>query len=276
MRRRRARQRRRPGIDARVRDLRPDPERHDDDAVRGADARPATTTDTGSTETVAGSGLLRRRHPAGPAPVRRAARASRPTTRSTRPWPWWSRATSADPDYRTLVPAGSIETHAGFDGVGDDGLFSVSLTDDQWTERPAGMSKAEAKLAVQQIVYTLQHQAGGDEPTSAARDVLPGERRGLVPRRPERREGRGRARRTRALVNVTAPAEGATVSGSFTASGEASSFEATVPWQIRDESGQDGPQRLLHGGGLDRRALPVGDRRRRQQPRSPAPTPSWP
>ena len=36
-----------------------------------------------------------------------------------------------------------------------------------------------------------------------------------------------------ALVNVTTPEEGATVSGTFTASGVASSFEATVPWEIR-------------------------------------------
>ncbi len=35
------------------------------------------------------------------------------------------------------------------------------------------------------------------------------------------------------LVNVTTPEEGATVSGSFTATGVASSFEATVPWEIR-------------------------------------------
>jgi hypothetical protein len=36
-----------------------------------------------------------------------------------------------------------------------------------------------------------------------------------------------------AAVSVTSPAEGDTVSGTFTASGVASSFEATVPWQIR-------------------------------------------
>jgi hypothetical protein len=42
----------------------------------------------------------------------------------------------------------------------------------------------------------------------------------------------------RGLVNVLTPAEGTTVSGSFTAAGEASSFEATVPWQLRDESGK--------------------------------------
>ena len=38
-------------------------------------------------------------------------------------------------------------------------------------------------------------------------------------------------------MNVTTPEEGATVSGSFTAEGVGSSFEATVPWEVRDESG---------------------------------------
>jgi len=40
---------------------------------------------------------------------------------------------------------------------------------------------------------------------------------------------------TLALVNVTTPEQGASVSGTFTASGVASSFEATVPWEIRQD-----------------------------------------
>jgi hypothetical protein len=36
-----------------------------------------------------------------------------------------------------------------------------------------------------------------------------------------------------ALVSITAPEEGAGVSGSFTASGVANSNEANVPWQIK-------------------------------------------
>ena len=35
------------------------------------------------------------------------------------------------------------------------------------------------------------------------------------------------------LVNITTPEEAQTVSGTFTAEGVASSFEATVPWEIR-------------------------------------------
>ncbi len=41
-----------------------------------------------------------------------------------------------------------------------------------------------------------------------------------------------------AHVNLTTPEDGATVSGSFTAEGRASSFEATVPWEIRDSGGR--------------------------------------
>ncbi len=41
-----------------------------------------------------------------------------------------------------------------------------------------------------------------------------------------------------ALVSVDVPAEGQQVSGTFTATGRASSFEATVPWEVRDAAGE--------------------------------------
>lgn len=143
-----------------------------------------------------------------------------------------------DPDYSSLVPADSLEPEASFDGVGDDGTFALTLTDQQWTKRPAGMSGAEARLAVQQLVYTLLSQAGEGEISGKSGSVaftLDGEQApylgvtGPVSAAPELD--------VRALVNVTSPLEGITVSGSFTASGEASSFEATVPWEVRDSSG---------------------------------------
>ena len=40
-----------------------------------------------------------------------------------------------------------------------------------------------------------------------------------------------------ASVNVTTPEQGATVGSSFVASGVANSFEANVPWEIRDSDG---------------------------------------
>jgi len=131
-----------------------------------------------------------------------------------------------DPDYGTLFPDGG-----GFESIEYDGeKFVVTLSDDGWNTPAPGMTKSEAKLAVQQLVYTLQGVEGveapiivlpsgmlfGDAPVVGAADELS----------------------TRALVNVLSPAEGATVSGTFTASGEASSFEATVPWEVRDEAGE--------------------------------------
>ncbi|MEI7058931.1 Gmad2 immunoglobulin-like domain-containing protein [Nocardioides sp. CCNWLW239] len=44
--------------------------------------------------------------------------------------------------------------------------------------------------------------------------------------------------RTSGLIVLSAPAEGATVEGSFEASGKANSPEANVPWEIRDSSGE--------------------------------------
>ncbi len=132
---------------------------------------------------------------------------------------------ASDPDYGTLFPAGS------FGGVEFDGeKFVVTVADDGWNARAPGMSKAEAKLAVQQLVYTLQAVQGAEVPVV----VVPS---GLLFGVDASTIGAADELSTRALVNVLSPAEGATVSGSFVASGEASSFEATVPWEIRDETG---------------------------------------
>ncbi len=143
-----------------------------------------------------------------------------------------------DADYRTLVPAGSVAVDPAFEEVEDEGVYSLSLTSDAWTERPDGMSRAEADLAVQQIVYTLLSQDAAD-----GADRLDG---GVVFKLDDAEvsflgvDGPAEAADeldVRGLVNILQPVDGATVSGSFEASGEASSFEATVPWQIQDESG---------------------------------------
>jgi hypothetical protein len=142
-----------------------------------------------------------------------------------------------DADYRTLVPAGSVVADVGFDGIGDDGAYTLTLTGDAWTERPDGMSKAEAQLAVQQIVYTLLSQAGDGEAEGMDGSVVFMLDDAEVPFLGV--DGPAEAADeldVRGLVNVLQPADGATVSASFEASGEASSFEATVPWQVRDES----------------------------------------
>ncbi len=133
---------------------------------------------------------------------------------------------ATDPDYRTLYPSGAFESIE-YDGA----QFVVTVPDDGWNTA-VGMSAAEAKLAVQQLVYTLQGVQGEEapvtiEPTGTLFGVDGSA--GIEAADPLY---------VRSLVNVSSPAEGETVSGSFTATGEASSFEATVPWQVRDEAGE--------------------------------------
>ena len=60
-----------------------------------------------------------------------------------------------DPDYRTDWPAGIVASTA-FDGVGSDGLIQITLADESVHDRPAGMSEAEAQIAVEQLIYTAQ------------------------------------------------------------------------------------------------------------------------
>ncbi|WP_460801558.1 Gmad2 immunoglobulin-like domain-containing protein [Nocardioides pacificus] len=134
-----------------------------------------------------------------------------------------------DPDYRSLFSAGSVSS-VGFDGFGRRGVYTVRLADRRWTERPAGMSRRSANLAVQQLVRTL-HGAG----RSRSRVVF------SVGSEQVPLFGVRRARGFRAappldvlaLANITSPSQGMTVRGSFTARGLASSFEATVPWELR-------------------------------------------
>lgn len=133
---------------------------------------------------------------------------------------------ASDPNYRTLFPGGTFEAIE-YDGE----RFVVTTADDAWSDRAPGMSKAEAELAVQQLVYTLQGVQGEEAPVVV-------EPAGTLFGVDATEVGKADELSTRGLVNVTAPGEGETVSGSFTASGAASSFEATVPWQVRDESGK--------------------------------------
>lgn len=122
-----------------------------------------------------------------------------------------------DPDYRSLLTGLDVQSvdHEG-------GTYALTLGDGAPTERPSGMSTAQARLAVQQLVYTVQGVGQTRDPVDV--DHLYGEA-GLVTN--------ADFATTLNLVSVTSPEQGSTVGATFTASGVASSFEATVPWQIR-------------------------------------------
>ncbi len=131
-----------------------------------------------------------------------------------------------DPDYRTLWPPVEISEIQASDGV-----ITVQIPSDGFTERPDGMSKGAAKLAVQQLVYTLQG-------VQQSRDPVQFERPDTTPRlfglSTEAAYGEAPALDVSSLVNITSPAQGSAVGGDIlSASGVASSFEANVPWEIR-------------------------------------------
>ena len=136
-----------------------------------------------------------------------------------------------DPDYTNAWGPDS------FDGASVQGdVIYVELADESLHDRPAGMSEGEAKLALEQVIYTVQgaqregrlgvqFRLNGNpinevygEPTSEPLSESP-------------------QLDVLALVSISDPAEGTVVSGSFTAKGVASSFEATVPWQVRGADG---------------------------------------
>ncbi|WP_160006583.1 Gmad2 immunoglobulin-like domain-containing protein [Nocardioides sp. AX2bis] len=141
-----------------------------------------------------------------------------------------------DPDYDSLLPTGSFtDVRQGEDG------FEVVLEDASWTERPDGMTAAQAALAVQQVVYTLQGVAQERQPLRAFTEDG-GEATTLFGVPTANGVKAAPQLQTLGLVNVTMPEEATVVKDSFTATGVASSFEGTVPWEVRSggEVVQDG------------------------------------
>ena len=137
--------------------------------------------------------------------------------------------TPADPDYRSAFPAGG-----GFSSVAhEDGRIVVVVSDDSWTDRPPGMSDDDAQVALQSLVYTVQGALQSRDPVTVESAGGATTLFGI-----DTADGVANADQLEvlSLVNVTSPEQGAEVSGSFTATGVASSFEATVPWEVRDSS----------------------------------------
>jgi len=136
--------------------------------------------------------------------------------------------TPDDPDYRTLWPRIDMSVSA------TDGVLLVQIPTDAFTERPDGMTERDAKLALQQLVYTLQGVQQERIPVLIKRGGADFRLFGL----PTGVELTAASPlRTLNLVSITSPAEGATVTGdTLKVSGVANSFEAS------------GPCRLLAGG----------------------------
>lgn len=131
-----------------------------------------------------------------------------------------------DPDYRTLWPGGAV-TRAAVEGE----TITVTLNEDAFTTAPDGMETADAELALQQMVHTLQGTAQKRLPVRFVRTTGPATLFGIDVSKPVKRAD---WMETLAMMSVTTPAQGATVTGStLKAEGVGSSFEATVLWEVR-------------------------------------------
>lgn len=129
-----------------------------------------------------------------------------------------------DPDYRTLWPQMEISAVSATDGV-----LLVEIPSDAFTERPDGMTRRDARLAMQQLVYTLQGVQQERVPVLVSRE---GDESlfGLPTGVPVQAAS---PLKTLNLVNITSPAEGDTVSGdTLTVTGVANSFEASGPCRL--------------------------------------------
>ncbi|UUZ58516.1 Gmad2 immunoglobulin-like domain-containing protein [Nocardioides sp. B-3] len=165
-----------------------------------------------------------------------------------------------DPDYRTLWPQVEISSVGATDGV-----LLVQMPGDGFTERPDGMSKYDARLALQQLVHTLRGVQQERVPVVIKRGGTDFRLFGLST---ETEFTNADALDVMSLVNITTPEQGATVTGgTLEASGVGSSFEANLLWEIR-QGDRGRARRVRDGRGLDGQALPVGDLDRRLRPRA--------
>lgn len=133
-----------------------------------------------------------------------------------------------DPDYASLWPAGADVQHAEVSGdtiVVD--LKGAALLHD----RPAGMSEDEAKMSVEQLIYTAQ---AGFQDRAPVRFLLDGQITDTVLGVPTSEPlAQGDETSTLAQVWIIEPSEGASVPSGFTVKGVGAFFEANVTWELR-------------------------------------------
>lgn len=146
-------------------------------------------------------------------------------------------ATPTDPDYRNLVPRGSLaDAHA------RHGEITIALTKPSFATTTT-LSAADAKLAVQQVVYSANAANGTAAHPLPVHFVGQSGADSTYLGQPSL-EKPGAQLRTLALMSVLSPVDGSTLPAARTTfRGVGSSFEATVGWKITDASGKS----VAHG-----------------------------
>jgi hypothetical protein len=136
-----------------------------------------------------------------------------------------------DPDYRTLWPANTFS-----DAYVADDVIDVEVADPgSLGSRLDGMSAVEAAMSVEQVIYTVQAAANQTLPVQFTHQGSPiAQVLGVATSEPL---DRGAQLDVLAHASISNPTDRRVVEDSFSADGVASSFEGSVPWQLRDSDG---------------------------------------
>ncbi len=134
-----------------------------------------------------------------------------------------------DPDYRVPWPAGTTAA-ASYDEAGDLLTVDVGAGGTGLRTRPAGMSGAEARMALEQLMYTAQAAVQARPPV---RFLLDGEITDQLLGEPVSEPlAQGDPMEVQGPVWVITPQDGDEVEGTFGVEGRGAFFEANVSWQV--------------------------------------------
>jgi hypothetical protein len=134
-----------------------------------------------------------------------------------------------DPDYRVPWPAGTDAT-ASFDEAGE--LLTIDVRGDGTglRSRPSGMAQDEARIALEQLMYTAQAAVQARPPV---RFLLDGEITDQLLGEPVSEPlAEGDPMQVQGTVWVISPQQGDEVAGTLTVEGRGAFFEANVSWQV--------------------------------------------
>jgi hypothetical protein len=134
--------------------------------------------------------------------------------------------TPIDGDYTSPWPSGTGLNAASYDGD----TLTIDLSGNIH-DRPAGMSQADAELAVQQLIYSAQAGLGQGRPPVQL--LIDGSHTDQVLGVPASEPlAAANADDVLAPVQIDAPEQGATVSSPVRVTGRAAVFEANVVWEV--------------------------------------------
>jgi hypothetical protein len=135
-----------------------------------------------------------------------------------------------DPDYRSDWPEGTSLSGVTIDGTSADDVVWIDLADQGLRDRPSGMSKEQAEMAVEQLIHTAQAVLQQRQPVQF---LLDGDRTDMVLGVPTSEPlAAGAPMEVQAPVWIISPQEGDTVGRTFTVDGRGAFFEANVSWQL--------------------------------------------